>query len=118
MKTMIASVKKSMKAARGPRVREGLSVVRRGLPAILVGIGLLLGGCASRGAGGDGLGYYWQSLRGQMHLLQASRPIDDWLQDESLAPALRERSEEHTSELQSPCNLVCRLLLEKKNKIN
>src|SRR3989454_8614265 len=36
------------------------------------------------------------------------------------APSLRERcaaasrSEEHTSELQSPCNLVCRLLLEKK----
>src|ERR1022692_1936075 len=29
------------------------------------------------------------------------------------APAIR--SEEHTSELQSPCNLVCRLLLEKKN---
>src|SRR2546426_4399873 len=30
----------------------------------------------------------------------------------------RSRSEEHTSELQSPCNLVCRLLLEKKNKHN
>src|SRR5256885_10574886 len=29
---------------------------------------------------------------------------------------VRERSEEHTSELQSPCNLVCRLLLEKKKK--
>src|SRR5205807_4948265 len=28
----------------------------------------------------------------------------------------RIRSEEHTSELQSPCNLVCRLLLEKKKK--
>src|SRR5256885_11544128 len=28
------------------------------------------------------------------------------------------RSEEHTSELQSPCNLVCRLLLEKKNNSN
>src|SRR5688500_19580052 len=28
------------------------------------------------------------------------------------------RSEEHTSELQSPCNLVCRLLLEKKNELN
>src|SRR2546426_7003737 len=27
---------------------------------------------------------------------------------------VRARSEEHTSELQSPCNLVCRLLLEKK----
>src|SRR3989454_273063 len=40
---------------------------------------------------------------------------------ESLDPALvaggtRPRSEEHTSELQSPCNLVCRLLLEKKKK--
>src|SRR2546426_8702911 len=31
---------------------------------------------------------------------------------------LRDRSEEHTSELQSPCNLVCRLLLEKKKKDN
>src|SRR2546426_9794654 len=29
-----------------------------------------------------------------------------------------QRSEEHTSELQSPCNLVCRLLLEKKKKKN
>src|SRR5256885_9074123 len=34
-----------------------------------------------------------------------------------LHAALRaSRSEEHTSELQSPCNLVCRLLLEKKTK--
>src|SRR5256885_13128870 len=31
-------------------------------------------------------------------------------------PAERGRSEEHTSELQSPCNLVCRLLLEKTNR--
>src|SRR5256885_11375867 len=30
----------------------------------------------------------------------------------------RQRSEEHTSELQSPCNLVCRLLLEKKKNHN
>src|SRR2546426_4546872 len=29
---------------------------------------------------------------------------------------VNQRSEEHTSELQSPCNLVCRLLLEKKKK--
>src|SRR5256885_3785383 len=34
------------------------------------------------------------------------------------AGAARERSEEHTSELQSPCNLVCRLLLEKKKHIS
>src|SRR5256885_185854 len=34
------------------------------------------------------------------------------------AGSARIRSEEHTSELQSPCNLVCRLLLEKKKKIH
>src|SRR2546426_4708829 len=33
-------------------------------------------------------------------------------------PYCIDRSEEHTSELQSPCNLVCRLLLEKKNRYN
>src|SRR5688500_19623191 len=33
-----------------------------------------------------------------------------------LQPLERPRSEEHTSELQSPCNLVCRLLLEKKKR--
>src|ERR1022692_894128 len=41
---------------------------------------------------------------------------DRWLEKKLLRLILRPRSEEHTSELQSPCNLVCRLLLE-KNKI-
>src|SRR2546426_4423836 len=36
--------------------------------------------------------------------------------DTRLRPMVGNRSEEHTSELQSPCNLVCRLLLEKKKK--
>src|SRR5688500_12886193 len=47
------------------------------------------------------------------HLLTHTGGLRDW-------PALLQmatRSEEHTSELQSPCNLVCRLLLEKKNKL-
>src|SRR5256885_6944832 len=35
---------------------------------------------------------------------------------EQRQPRRRRRSEEHTSELQSPCNLVCRLLLEKTKK--
>src|SRR2546426_11145110 len=39
---------------------------------------------------------------GCIRLLVRERACDSW------------RSEEHTSELQSPCNLVCRLLLEKK----
>src|SRR5256885_6876430 len=37
------------------------------------------------------------------YAITLSRAPDEWM-----------RSEEHTSELQSPCNLVCRLLLEKK----
>src|SRR5256885_6933417 len=40
----------------------------------------------------------------------------DALLDQILLQAELLRSEEHTSELQSPCNLVCRLLLEKKKK--
>src|SRR5256885_7412050 len=44
----------------------------------------------------------------------ASRMSLSMLSPSLLADA--DRSEEHTSELQSPCNLVCRLLLEKKKK--
>src|SRR2546426_8808810 len=40
------------------------------------------------------------------------------LEEDQLADRVGPRSEEHTSELQSPCNLVCRLLLEKKKLIS
>src|SRR5699024_12040622 len=40
------------------------------------------------------------------------------IQDDLTRIPIRERSEEHTSELQSRFDLVCRLLLEKKNKTN
>src|SRR5256885_5704066 len=46
---------------------------------------------------------------GQSRQLQHGQ-IDELLRQD-------DRSEEHTSELQSPCNLVCRLLLEKKKTI-
>src|SRR2546426_4058586 len=58
-------------------------------------------------------------------LTSASRPLIPVSPLQSRSPSLRSssltacpisRSEEHTSELQSPCNLVCRLLLEKKKK--
>src|SRR5205807_6315880 len=41
-------------------------------------------------------------------------PLEKNPKTTSTIPAVSARSEEHTSELQSPCNLVCRLLLEKK----
>src|SRR2546426_4993500 len=46
-----------------------------------------------------------------------TRQIERKLKDvEALPEPEEQRSEEHTSELQSPCNLVCRLLLEKKKQ--
>src|SRR5256885_11023052 len=45
-------------------------------------------------------------------MTQSFTPEDVYL--ERVVSGLDVRSEEHTSELQSPCNLVCRLLLEKK----
>src|SRR2546426_6719622 len=63
----------------------------------------------SRGAQADG--------PGRLELRRSGEPDED-----EIAPIRvhrlgdGERSEEHTSELQSPCNLVCRLLLEKKKQ--
>src|SRR5256885_16364854 len=51
-------------------------------------------------------------LRVQRLRLQEPRPPGRQLRRQ----LPRVRSEEHTSELQSPCNLVCRLLLEKKTR--
>src|SRR5256885_6623267 len=67
----------------------------------------------------DALPIWHPSLSGQGRTLvfASNRPTDGFGQDDiwmsTRTPSGR-RSEEHTSELQSPCNLVCRLLLEKK----
>src|SRR5205807_5871842 len=50
----------------------------------------------------------WYVVRGVPHAREGWKPPRQIV--------ARRRSEEHTSELQSPCNLVCRLLLEKKKK--
>src|SRR2546426_2503150 len=56
---------------------------------------------------------------------QLGKPAERSRLDHAVGPGARReanlndgRSEEHTSELQSPCNLVCRLLLEKKNSLD
>src|SRR5205807_9791119 len=61
----------------------------------------------SRGSGGAA------TLR-----VRRRQPFRAWDAVRGTVPIRAGRSEEHTSELQSPCNLVCRLLLEKKKKKN
>src|SRR5205807_3248075 len=62
--------------------------------------------CLSKEVASQGAASRWY---GTANVLSPEHSVD-W-------PVIDEvRSEEHTSELQSPCNLVCRLLLEKKNK--
>src|SRR5256885_13031908 len=57
--------------------------------------------------------------RKHLSLDELGREVEADLHALSVGEALDvARSEEHTSELQSPCNLVCRLLLEKKKKNN
>src|SRR5437773_9757842 len=52
------------------------------------------------------------------HLLRPERAVDAHAQQRHVRDGVTERSEEHTSELQSHHDLVCRLLLEKKKKNN
>ncbi len=52
--------------------------------ALTVSAALLLGGCSSAA-------YYWQSVSGHLSLMQAARPVDDWLHDTQTPAKLRER---------------------------
>ena len=67
-------------------MRKRMSVVSLtaalGIAAAIVG----LSGCSSAG-------YYWQGFKGQMQILQAARPIDDWLADAKTPAPLRQRLE-------------------------
>src|SRR5260370_31073712 len=69
------------------------------------------------------LAYDFAAIRNELHpvrlvvatdKVELFRPVLD--DDVDLVPLVQERSEEHTSELQSHLNLVCRLLLEKKKR--
>src|SRR5258708_19713476 len=57
-------------------------------------------------------------VMGQCRQLGIRFALDDFGTGYSSLTYLRKRSEEHTSELQSPDHLVCRLLLEKKKETN
>lgn len=57
-----------------------------GLAAALAAAALCLTGCAD-------LGYYWQSVSGHMQMLNAARPVDDWLGDAQTSASLKSRLE-------------------------
>ena len=68
--------------ARGP----AKPVPRR---ALAIGfLTLLLAGCAQPTSG---LGYYWQSVSGHLRIMQAARPVNDWIADDQTPQPLRER---------------------------
>src|SRR2546426_7080219 len=70
------------------------------------------------GGPGRALQHARADARDRADVLLQPAPRDPQHDDrEAVLQDARGRSEEHTSELQSPCNLVCRLLLEKKKKI-
>src|ERR1039457_7666985 len=58
---------------------------------------------------------YTLSLHDALPIWPERRAQSEWWHRRLLRGYFPVRSEEHTSELQSPCNLVCRLQLEKKN---
>jgi predicted aminopeptidase len=49
---------------------------------------LLLAGCAGPGSG---VGYYWQSVSGHLQLMQAARPVQEWLDDAQTSSPLKQR---------------------------
>jgi predicted aminopeptidase len=53
----------------------------------LLALAMLSAGCA----GTTGVGYYWQSVTGHLRLMQAARPVDDWLADARTPERLRSR---------------------------
>ena len=68
--------------ARGPAKPDPRRALAVGFAA------LLLAGCAQPATG---LGYYWQSVSGHLKIMQAARPVNDWIADSHTPEVLRER---------------------------
>src|SRR5256885_3471326 len=88
----------------------------------LLGVLSLLAACGAASSGSQATGGLGQGSSGSSSAGDHT-PADTTskqaagnvvLQAKGDQKVIQDRSEEHTSELQSPCNLVCRLLLEKK----
>src|SRR2546426_2578750 len=84
-------------------------------------IGTRVPGCIQRAAGGEQVrachgGDGWKIPPRRFVIEEVEKLVFDKGTPQADSRLMPNRSEEHTSELQSPCNLVCRLLLEKKKK--
>ena len=65
-------------------MQKTMSVVSLAAIAAASAAIVTLAGCSSTA-------YYWQGFKGQMQIMQAARPIDEWLADSSASPALQQR---------------------------
>src|SRR5690348_17782104 len=98
----------------------GAACIRQGIDRVGVAV-------AATFRHGDGLRFLWRKGRFELSAGEQATGTDgttvvrvapDIVAPSDDAAVVPQRSEEHTSELQSPVHLVCRLLLEKKKKSN
>jgi predicted aminopeptidase len=72
----------------GGRNRGPAKPVPRCVLGGVLAAALLLTGCAGPGSG---VGYYWQSVSGHLQMMQAARPVQDWLNDAHTPATLKQR---------------------------
>src|SRR5438552_12136543 len=104
----------SMREVSQSRTNEERSVQNDGRRVVITGVGAV----TPIGTGADGL---WTGLAARTSAVREITRFDPAPFRSRIAAEIpdfrpQDRSEEHTSELQSPDHLVCRLLLEKKKK--
>src|SRR5256885_8031092 len=118
---MLQSFQTNLRAEVRPVVAPRRARPVRATVVLTACVALLLSRATGVVAGTLGLNHDWVSIHGdlannryvplgQINLETITKLGAVWVSE----PFADGRSEEHTSELQSPCNLVCRLLLEKK----
>jgi predicted aminopeptidase len=72
----------------GDRTRGPAKPVPRCVLGAVLAAALLLTGCAGPSSG---VGYYWQSVSGHLQMMQAARPVQDWLDDAHTPVKLKQR---------------------------
>ena len=66
--------------------KKAISMGLAGVAGVALASMLCLSGCAN-------LGYYWQSVTGHLKIMQAAKPVEDWLQQPDTTARVREKLE-------------------------